>query len=266
MNSTDTPETGTPAGSREPSLKITTLTKSIGESVILRDVNLCLEPGDFVGLIGPNGAGKTTLIKCITGQLVIPPDCVYVNGLDVALPGQKAKENLGYAIEPNLLPEQLTGKQFLELVSSAKNVVPTSEEIRSLGRIMQLTAELHDEIGTYSAGMRQKLSIIASLLGKPKVIILDESLNSLDPVSAYNVKRHLQSITCANMTSVLLASHHIGTIEKYCTHVAILFDGEVRHIYTHEEIESQKSETGMDLEELFISLAEGGSHIDPHGT
>ena len=245
-----------PSGPTPPVLHTRGLSKSIGRTAILHDIDLVVERGDFLGLIGPNGSGKTTLIKCITGQLVVDPGCVGICGYDIARDVLEAKRRFGYALEPEFLPVQLTGDQLIALVASAKELTAFHGQVRHLAGLFDLTDRLSDEIGTYSAGMKQKLSLIASLLGQPALVILDESLNGLDPVGAYRFKNHLREMAEAGQTAVLLASHAIETVEKYCSRVAIMQQGAIRSIYTKAELDVRRAETGMDLEEMFMQIVD----------
>lgn len=255
MNCTETPGTA-PTHPPAPALSIRGLSKSIGKNPILHDVDLTVDRGDFMGLIGPNGSGKTTLIKCITGQLVVDAGNAQICGYDIIDRGLETKRQFGYALEPEFLPLPLTGNQYIALVASAKELTGFDEQLLFLADMFDLAEYLPDEIGTYSSGMKQKLSIIAALLGQPSLIILDESLNSLDPVSAYRIKNHLRKMTDAGQTAVLLASHVIESVEKYCSKVAIIQQGAIRSIHTEAALKAHRAETGMDLEELFIKLVE----------
>lgn len=237
-----------------PLLEIVRLDKHIGPVQILHDINLSLFRGDLLGLIGPNGAGKTTLIRCITDQLLVDPGQVMIDGEDLLLNPVDAKQEIGYALEPQRLPIQLTGRQFIELVASARGSTSYEEEVTKLTTLFDSSGYLDDEIGTYSTGMRQKVSITAALAGGPSLIILDESLNGLDPVSAYRLKQYLRQQVASGTVGVLLASHMLTSIEKYCTRVVVLHEGRVRKQWTQAALQAEMQSTGRDLEEVFIDL------------
>ena len=176
-------------------LNVVNLSKQIGHTQILMDVSFNVHIGDFVGIIGPNGAGKTTLLKCITGQLVVPKNCVQILNHDIASDSLSAKKCFGYAFDPSILPVQLTGMQFLELIASARHIDLESSNASFFIQMLMLESKMNDQIGSYSQGMKQKLSIISALLGNPPLIVLDESLNGLDPISLYHLKNYLREIT-----------------------------------------------------------------------
>ncbi len=235
-------------------MHINNLSKNLGEEKILHNISFSIEQGEFVGIIGPNGAGKTTLFKCITGQLSVSEDCISITKYDIAKQSFFAKQSFGYACEPSILPTQLTGKQFLTLILASKNIEVSENEMVFFLDMLSLKHKIEHSIGTYSQGMKQKLSIISALVGKPKLIILDESLNGLDPVSSYHLKNYLKEITGKKESAVLLSSHLIDSIEKYCSKVIMIYEGKLRKIWTREELLQEKKETQKDLEQLFMEI------------
>jgi ABC-2 type transport system ATP-binding protein len=236
-------------------LNILNLSKQIGHTKILYDVSLNIQRGDFVGIIGPNGAGKTTLLKCITGQLAVPKNCVRIFNHDITSDSLSAKKCFGYAFDPFILPVQLTGMQFLELIASGRHIDIDSSNVSFFIQMLMLKSKINDQIGTYSQGMKQKLSIICALFGNPSLIILDESLNGLDPISLFHLKNYLREITQKKESTVILSSHLIDSIEKYCSMIVMLYEGTVCKIWSREQLASEKERTKKDLEQLFIDLA-----------
>jgi len=113
---------------------------------------------------------------------------------------------------------------------------------------------MNDQIGTYSQGMKQKLSIICALFGNPSLIVLDESLNGLDPVSLYHLKNYLKEITQKREATVILSSHLIDSIEKYCSIVIMLYEGTICKIWSREQLDNEKERTQKDLEQLFVDI------------
>ena len=235
-------------------LNILNLSKQIGYTKVLRDVSLNVHRGDFVGIIGPNGAGKTTLLKCITGQLAVPKNCVQIFNHDITSDSLSAKKCFGYAFDPAILPNQLTGMQFLELIASGRHIDLDSSNVSFFVQLLMLESKMNDQIGTYSHGMKQKLSIICALFGNPSLIVLDESLNGLDPVSLYHLKNYLREITQKREATVILSSHLIDSIEKYCSIVIMLYEGTICKIWSREQLDNEKERTQKDLEQLFVDI------------
>ena len=235
-------------------VRVVNLSKKLGYNQILNSISFSIQAGEFVGLIGPNGAGKTTLLKCITGQHAIPEQCVHILQHDVVTDTFAAKQSYGFAYDPSILPNQLTGKQFIKLIASIRSIDSENEDIVFITELLSLNDKLNSQIGTYSQGMKQKLSIICALIGKPPLIIFDESLNGLDPISSYRLKNYLKEITEKKESTVILSSHLIDSIEKYCSKVIMLHEGEIKKTWLRDELIEEKATTKKDLEQLFIDL------------
>ena len=142
----------------------------------------------------------------------------------------------------------------MKLAASAKRLVDPTDEVQTLLDLLDLRQFFSNEIGTYSTGTKQKVSILMALLGKPPLILLDESLNSLDPVSAYHLKKYLSHLTRDGETAVLLASHAIETVEKICTSVAVLIEGRIETVLDRKYVEEYRRQSGKDLEDIFIDV------------
>jgi ABC-2 type transport system ATP-binding protein len=238
-----------------PLLSLKQLNKHLSGKKILDGIDLEIACGEFVGLIGPNGSGKTTLVRCISGQLLVNSNTVFVNGVDLQMESVKAKSYIGVALDPALLPPQLTGSQFLELWASARQVSWQDKTANTMISIFNLGERLADEIHTYSLGMKQKLGIVAAMLGDPELLILDESLSSLDPLSSWNFKKLLRQKCDAGRLSILMTSHIIESIEKYCDRVLMIDNGSICQEWTKEELQKEREQSGLDLEEMFIRLS-----------
>jgi ABC-2 type transport system ATP-binding protein len=240
--------------SNGPLLSVRGLTKSLGSREILHGISLDVGCGEFLGLIGPNGAGKTTLLRCITAQWTTPEGTVTIDGVDVSKQPIEAKRRFGYAFEPAELLERLTGRQHAAFVAGLRKVASPADEIEKLAEVVDLTSQLDDEVGSYSHGTRRKLGIILALLGNPPLIVMDESLNGLDPVVSYRVKNHLTELAAQGRTGILLASHMLESLEKYCTRIAMIREGRIHRVWTQEELKNEAVKSGRHLEELFVDL------------
>jgi ABC-type multidrug transport system ATPase subunit len=185
------------------------------------------------------------------------PGSVRIAGIDPVADPEGARRHLGVAADPRVLPPALPGAAYLELVAHARGVAHPSAVDRKRVAALDLTDRLSDPIATYSLGMRQKLSLVAALLADPAVIVLDESLSNLDPVSAARVKRWLVEITDGEGRAVLLASHLLDSVEKLSTRVGLLHEGRLLREWTANELATSRAD-GSDLEELFIRAIEAG--------
>lgn len=200
-------------------LRIEALTVSLGERKVLVGIDLQAAQGEFVGLVGPNGSGKSTLLRCVAGIIQPTGGRIFVAG---RTDPDAARSLIGYAVEPSLLPSELTGLQCLEMMAHARGVKLTkSALIEDLGVSPWLTRY----VGEYSHGTRQKLAILLALVGDPALILLDESLNGLDPPSSLAVKDHLATLAKEHGRSVILATHGIDSAADLFDRLALLNEG-----------------------------------------
>jgi ABC-2 type transport system ATP-binding protein len=235
-------------------LCVRALSKSLAGRPVLHEISLEIQRGEFVGLIGPNGAGKTTLLRCITGQWTAPENTITLDGVDVARDPLSAKGLIGYAFDPADLLERVTGRQHVMFIAGLRKLASPEAEIMQLAEMLELTDLLDREAGSYSRGTKQKLGILMALLGRPPFLVMDESLNGLDPMVSYNVKNHLQELAAAGQTGILLASHMLESLERYCTRISMIREGRIYRHWTQAELEAEAAASGKHLEDLFVEL------------
>ena len=206
------------------SIKAVSLCKQFGRVHAVNDVSFSIEAGEFIGLVGPNGAGKSTTIKMLTGQLLPTSGSVEICGIDISAQPNEGRAELGYVPE---FPELYT---YL----SAREMISFVAEIRGRGDVewaLALTGLGDDAdrlIRENSQGMRRKTAIACAMVAKPKVLILDEALNGLDPPSVERVLRALNEVRSEG-TAVVLSTHVLDTLEKIATRIIMLKDGSVEH-------------------------------------
>jgi ABC-2 type transport system ATP-binding protein len=220
---------------------------------ILKDTHLQIEAGEWVALVGPNGSGKTTLLRCIVGALPLSRGDIRIAG-HVLSESVEAKRRLGYACAPDQLPELLTGKQCLEVYAAAKGLRHIESEVLSLAADLRLLDHLGAFVETYSLGMRQKLAVLLALLGDPDLIVLDEIFNGLDPASALHMKRYLRRRVQERRSSVLLATHSLDIVDRYCDRAVLLIGGRI--IRQWSEVELRNIGGSENLEVALASAAE----------
>lgn len=236
-----------------PALQVSRLQHTYRDAPVLRGVDLIVNRGEFVALIGANGSGKTTLLKCVAGLLRPHAGTVYVDGIDVVAEPSRAKGRLGFAIEPQKLPPLLTGRECIRLFAEARGLDPTPQDAFELAQKLALTSMLEQAVAHYSLGTRQKLGIVLGLLGRPPLLVLDESLNGLDPMSAFALKNHLQQLTNEFGTAVILATHSLDVAERYTTKAVLLMDGSVFRTWSSEEIQMIRDDTSRSLEQEMVT-------------
>jgi ABC-2 type transport system ATP-binding protein len=236
-----------------PVLEVSRLQHTYRDAPVLRNVDLVVNRGEFVALIGANGSGKTTLLKCVAGLTRPRAGTVRVDGIDVAAEPARAKAKLGFAIEPQKLPPLLTGQECIRLFAEARGLDPAPPDTLELAQKLALTPMLEQAVAHYSLGTRQKLGIVLGLLGRPPLLILDEPLNGLDPMSAYALKNHLQHLTRDFGTAVILATHSLDVAERYITKAVLLMDGSVFRTWNVEEIQMIRGDAARSLEQEMVT-------------
>jgi ABC-2 type transport system ATP-binding protein len=234
-----------------PAIAFRGVRRTFGRVVAVDRADLSLDRGQFVGLIGHNGAGKSTLLRMLTGLLQPSEGTVLVDGIDVHAQPREARTRLGAVPERPALYEFLTAREWLEFVAEVRG---GADEIDGLLEAMDLSGDADRLIREFSQGMRRKAALAAALLARPPVLVLDESLNGLDPPSSARVKHLLRERVDAGAT-VLLSTHVVDTVEKVADRVVMLAHGRV----VADERTADLPSGG--LEELFLErLAQ--SHRD----
>ena len=198
------------------------LKKTFGRVEAVKDISFSIKEGEFVGLVGPNGAGKSTTIKMLTGQLFPSEGQVLICGIDMSKDPNLGRAALGYVPEfPDLYP-YLSAREMLTFVTQIRG----GGDIEWALELTGLGADADRFIREYSQGMRRKTAIACALVSKPKVLILDEALNGLDPPSVERVLKALDEVR-AQGTSILLSTHVLDTLERIASRIIMLKDGQV---------------------------------------
>jgi ABC-2 type transport system ATP-binding protein len=202
------------------------LTKSYGTKRALVDLDLTVEPGEIVGFLGPNGAGKSTTVKILTGLL--PPDSgrAIVAGYDITTHPVEAKRRIGYVPETPKLYDSLTAEAFLDIIGALYHLDPSASQSRREGllELFELTGARHTRLREYSKGMRQKVVVIAALMHKPDVLILDEPFDGVDANTTSVLKALLKEMAAQGRT-ILFSSHILEVVERICTRICIIDEG-----------------------------------------
>jgi ABC-2 type transport system ATP-binding protein len=249
--------TGT-AGS-QPVLQIEGLQKSFGNIHAVAGVSLSIKPGEILGLLGPNGSGKSTTMKIVIG--VLQPDAgrVRLLGNDISADITGTKRIIGYVPETPQLYEFLTGIEYLDFVADMFGLSAEERKAR-IGQFLgalQLDGHENEMISGYSQGMRQKVAIIAGLLHHPRLLVLDEPLNGLDPRSAKIVKDLTRTLASEGV-AVLFSTHIIEIAEAICDRVAIMYNGTLLAEGTVPELRDRAGLPGSSLEEVFLKITGTG--------
>ncbi|BCM18832.1 ABC transporter ATP-binding protein [Mesorhizobium sp. J8] len=188
-------------------------------------IDLSLRRGDILGLLGANGSGKSTLIRAITGQIPLLGGSVTIGGVDLAAAPERAKAGFGLAIEPHELPATLSGRQYIELVASIRGGAPNDLPGADLLERLELDRWMDRPIAEHSLGTRAKVAIVAALLGRPPLLIFDETLNGLDPVTAWEVKRVIAALCVSGRHAAIVSTHVVEAVPALCNRAVLMADG-----------------------------------------
>ena len=229
------------------------LTRLYKEFVAVEDLNLAVRAGEIYGFLGSNGAGKTTTMKMLVGLLKPDAGHVWIAGHDVLKESITAKSAFGYVADHTMLYDRLTGREFLEFLTQIQGLAEqeANRRIEQLLGILELRDRVDTACGTFSFGMKRKLAIAGALIHEPKVLILDEPLNGLDPLSARRLK-DLFTERAANGTTIFLSTHDLATAESICHRVGIIHKGHLLVEGSSSELRQIAGAPG--LEEAFLSL------------
>ncbi len=243
----------------ETALDIQAVTKTFGDKVAVNNLTLRLQPGDFLGLLGRNGAGKSTTLNMVCGLLQPTTGSIRVLGHDVQGDPLAAKRQIGIMPEGGGLMEHLTGTQYLYFVGRMYGLddAVVDERRRELFDVLALDAEPGTLLVDYSTGMKKKVALSAALIHAPRLVLLDEPFEGVDPVSARTIREILAGLRAKGVTLVL-TSHVLEIVEKLCSTIAILDAGELLGHGSLDEIRSRLAGGADDsLEALFVELMGG---------
>ncbi len=209
---------------RSWAVEVRGLTKSFGDHLALRGIDLRVGPGETLAIFGPNGAGKTTLIKLMATIMNPSSGEVLFGGL--AKNAEEIRRRIGIVTHQTFLYSNLTAQENLEFYSRMYDVPRFKERIRQVVAMVGMTSRLYDRVGTLSRGMQQRLSIARALLHKPTIVLLDEPETGLDQQAISMLWRALQEEGVAERT-VILTSHSLERGLSVCDRVVILDRGKI---------------------------------------
>ncbi|MDF2958319.1 MAG: transporter ATP-binding protein [Paenibacillus sp.] len=230
----------------EITLSVQGLRKVIGKKEIIRCLDFELRRGEVFGFLGPNGAGKTTTIRMLVGLIKPTSGSIQVCGYDVDKQFPEAMRNLGCIVENPELYSYLSGWSNLQYFARMTKGIDEAR-IHEVVELVGLTARIHDKVKTYSLGMRQRLGIAQALLGKPKVLILDEPTNGLDPSGIREMREFIRYLAEKEGLSVFVSSHLLSEIQLMCDRVAIISKGRIVRVEAVHNLLAQQGRLGWRL-------------------
>ena len=240
-----------------PAIAVRGLGKRFGDVIAVKGIDLDVPRGSFFGLVGPNGAGKTTTLSMVTGLLRPDAGQAFVLGLDVWANPVEAKRLIGVLPDGLKLFDRLTGLQLITYAGLLRGMSRevASERATELIDALGLTEAQGKLVVDYSAGMTKKVTLASALVHAPRVLVLDEPFEAVDPVSAATIRTILSGFVAAGGT-VVLSSHVMDLVERICSHVAVIADGVVLSAGALDDVRG-----GLTLEERFVDLVGGSTEV-----
>jgi len=242
-----------------PSVELRNVTKRYNELVAVSNVSLTIGQGEIFGLLGPNGSGKSTTLKMLLGLVKPEEGTVMVLGLNAKTDSVAIKRLVGYAPEAPRIYEFLTGIEFLDFIGDLYGMQTEEKRnrINEYLKALQMDGREGDMISSYSEGMKQKIALIAAFLHKPKLLILDEPLNALDPRSARIIKDFLQQLRLQGVTTIM-STHILEIAQALCDRIGIMYQGNLMALGNMEELRRLAQLPGSGLEDVFLKLTGTG--------
>jgi ABC-2 type transport system ATP-binding protein len=244
-------------------VELKNVTKRYNEITAVDHVNLTIGSGEIFGLLGPNGSGKSTTLKMLLGLVQPDEGSVTVLGNPVKQDPVALKRSVGYVPEAPRLYEFLTGLEYLDFIGDVYSLQPEDKKnrINEYLKALQLEGREGDMINSYSEGMKQKVALISAFLHRPKLLIMDEPLNGLDPRSARIVKEFLQELKRQGVTAIL-STHVLEIAQAMCDRIGIMYHGKLEALGNMDELRQMSKLPDSGLEDIFLKLT-GTGDIKP---
>jgi ABC-2 type transport system ATP-binding protein len=246
-----------PSAGSSAALSLRGLSKTFGSTLAVDRLDLEVPRGSFFGFVGPNGAGKTTTLSMATGLLRPDTGTAHIMGHDVWSDTVRAKQLVGILPDGLRLFDRLTGLQLICYSGLLRGMDrdTVAERAHELLGALGLDQEAGTLVVDYSAGMTKKVSLACALIHAPRLLVLDEPFESVDPISTSTIRQILEGYAASGGT-VILSSHVMDLVQRLCDRVAIVAQGRIRAAGTLEEVRS-----GMTLEERFVQLIGGQTNV-----
>lgn len=231
---------------KEPVVQIKQLTKTIGKKKIIDNITFDIFPGEVFGFLGPNGAGKTTTIRMMVGLMSVTSGDIIIKGNSIRSDFVRAIEHVGGIVENPEMYKFLTGYQNLVHYARMSTNLPKSNRTKRIKEVIELVGlekRIHDKVKTYSLGMRQRLGLAQALLHSPRLLILDEPTNGLDPAGIREIRDYLRKLAREEGLSIMVSSHLLSEMELMCDRIGIIQQGQLIDVKTMTDFINDEQHT-----------------------
>ncbi len=205
-------------------LSVENVTKKFGAITAISDFSLSVQPGEILGLLGPTGAGKSTLMRLVGGLVMPDKGDIMINGTSMYSNFELCMRQTGFVPDRPEFYSYMTGRANLSVIADMYGGIP-DDRIEDIIEQLKLSVYIDDKFSSYPAGVKQRLAIAAALINSPRLLIIDEALDGLDPISVVDLRRLLRRLADDYGMSVLVTSHQMLELEKLCNRVAIMDNG-----------------------------------------
>ena len=227
---------------RKPALSIKNITKIYGKKRAADNVSFDIYPGEIFGFLGPNGAGKTTVIKSVLGFIFPDEGEVFINGYNTKTNYEKAMSSVGGIVENPEMYLNLSARQNIEMYSKLHGNI-SKERIDEVLSIVGLSARAKDPRKKYSLGMKQRIGLAQAMVHNPKLLILDEPTNGLDPTGIHQLRDILKKYAHEDGAAVMVSSHILSEMQLLCDRVGIISNGKLMSVCSMDELNRQMNPT-----------------------
>tara|TARA_B100000497_G_C7586342_1_gene352770 strand:+ start:242 stop:994 length:753 start_codon:yes stop_codon:yes gene_type:complete len=234
-------------------VEVDSLAKYFGNVVAIENVSFKIKSGSITALLGGNGAGKTTTISILMGLLTPSKGTVYILGENMVEDRYRILPDINFSSPYVDLPHRLTVKENLKVYAELYSIISPNERIRELAERFDIEPLLEQKTGQLSAGQKTRVALAKALINNPKLLFLDEPTASLDPDTADWVRTYLQQYAAEKNATILLASHHMGEVERLCDTVLMMRDGGIVDRGSPKELLKKYGRTN--LEDVFLDIA-----------
>ncbi|MBE6053492.1 MAG: ABC transporter ATP-binding protein [Clostridium sartagoforme] len=223
-------------------LEVKNLKKTLGKREIIKNISFSINEGEIFGFLGPNGAGKTTTIRMLVGLINPNEGSISICGYDLKKDTEKALKEVGAVVENPELYKYLSGRENLMQIARIRNI--PKEDVEETIKLVGLEDRINDKVKKYSLGMKQRLGLAASLLSKPKLLILDEPTNGLDPSGILDFREVVKKAAKEKGMAVFISSHILSEVQHLCDRVAFINHGTIKSV---ENVINESMETDTDI-------------------
>lgn len=222
-------------------LEVKDVYKRLGKREIIKGITFNVESGHIYGFLGPNGAGKTTTIRMIVGLIAANKGSIKIMGHDIKKEPGKALKYVGSVVENPELYTYLTAKENLEQLARMYKDIP-KERIGEVLELVRIKDRMNDKVRKYSLGMKQRLGLAEAIFAKPKLLILDEPTNGLDPMGIRELRAILRKLAKEEGTAIFISSHILAEIEQVCDTVAFIDKGVIKSVESINKDDKESTE------------------------